>query len=1485
MFKCQICGKKFNELPSLYNHLESKHKEMIPKDMSVQQYYYFMKTGKRNGNCVMCKKPTTWNKNTNKYNRFCGDPKCKDEYVKIVKGRMVAKYGKVHLLNDPNKQREMLANRSISGKYTWSNSTVETTYTGSYELDFLKMLDLFFEWDPVDISMPSPHTYTYEYQGEQKFYIPDAFIHSLGLEIEIKDGGDNPNNHHKIQAVDKEKERLKDEVMTSQKMFHYVKITNKNYSNFFDFLKEIKEEYGKHDDEKDIKRIFKIEDIKTKSKPVNESYEIIEENYLFNEDDIYLNIDKFERGEKHILFITGHSGSGKSTLAKSLAKKYNAEYVELDRLTAIDDKDFIKNTVFEEYVKQKGLENFSPANLNDDEFAEFVSDFIDWLIHERTHQKLVVEGIQVFCVGNPHIIKDYPIIIKNVSVFNSIIRARKRDYNNWLSFIKGLPKEIYWRITDDKYFRKFKKEINESYEIIEEGNVFEDIILKLRRRSLEENRAFINMAYNVKKDNPEEMKKYIMKMGKEFNYKKDLLVIKDIVDTTEKYYKQKAKENPEFKQEYFDFVKWYDKKLRWEIEYRLKHIKESTEYVEENLLDSKDDLENFKMIEEKFEPDKFLVWFDKPLKKALGGKIRIYRGSSKLIEKEYIDPMSLNVGATKFSEPRWSSYFWDNREDAMCWEATWAVSEHHKYTLYMGHNGKTLLGKPDGVDDKTFVKDLIEKMSNFKFYIYECEVDIRDLEIGSVPTIKEYTVSKPVKILKRFEYKLNKEIVRRCFEILPVDEVIKYKEENKGVKRFDLHRNFILNSILDRNRDSYRAIMRTDLQQGNINIGDNLSDYKYSINRHVKNDTYNLREEYTKESTEYVEENLLVSKDNLEFNLENFNQNNNILFITGLGGSGKSTIISEYATKYNAQPLEYDAVTSALIKGLENLNKNKIHPIILEYLEKENPRKLNGFSDPNFNKECVKFLNWFEANYSNDGNLYVLEGMQIFLCFNPERFKDKPIVIMGTSVTKSMFRSVSRTYKRSHGDIIRTFKFFLKTIKRFPIFVKNDKRIDELIDTIQESYDDIYEDYIHESSISISHINKCLQQDTDRLLKEYLQDYTDFYHRMMKEQPASIPHINEDIKKAILAIDDLSKKENVNNDLLKSAKWCLGDLVNLNKNSSPIKQSKHTQSLVEGYHKIITPGSTIWVGADWHFYTGYNDQLKENPNIDRLVNNFNAKVKDTDVVIFIGDLYDARRLFDLNKLPKLDRIKKLKGYKIIVKGNHDVADDDIYYKMGFDEVCERYEVGNVIFTHEPCEVKANQVNVHGHLHYSKSYWYIKPTSHIDAYTARFDYQPMLVEDVVLNYNDGFLKPQAMDKFIKTFHVNKSSVKECYEPEYNELINGIRIKLVTENLNKRSFGIMDKNTRIIINDKYTIQRDNGLRCSVRPVVEGYENKEVMEFEIKYNSNIDIEQLINETLDIGLTIGGLYIPTDKENKLIQEVCLKLFGSYPDKCNFYK
>jgi hypothetical protein len=166
---------------------------------------------------------------------FCENPKCVEDYKKMFKNRMIGKYGKTTLLDDPEHQRKMLANRKISGNYTWSDGGVKS-YTGSYELDFLRFLDVFMNFKSSDIITPSPHTYYYEYEKVKKFYIPDIFIPSLHLEIEIKDGGDNENMHHKIQAVDKVKEKLKDEVMASQKQVKYIKVVNKQYGDFLEYL-------------------------------------------------------------------------------------------------------------------------------------------------------------------------------------------------------------------------------------------------------------------------------------------------------------------------------------------------------------------------------------------------------------------------------------------------------------------------------------------------------------------------------------------------------------------------------------------------------------------------------------------------------------------------------------------------------------------------------------------------------------------------------------------------------------------------------------------------------------------------------------------------------------------------------------------------------------------------------------------------------------------------------------------------------------------------------------------------------------------------------------------------------------------------------------------------------------------------------------------------------------------------------------------------
>lgn len=252
LIKCAFCDETFADLDKYADHLEVKHHDMIPPDMVPRQFIYYLKTKRAHGNCVMCKKKTTWNDKTNKYNRFCDNPKCKEEYITLFRQRMMDKYGKITLLNDPEQQRKMLANRKISGTYRWStNPKYEFTYSSSYEKIFIEFLDKVMDMNPTDIFMPSPHTYKYSYEGKDHFYFPDMYIASLNLEIEIKDGGDNPNNHPKIQGVDKVKEKLKDDVMKSSSIpFNYLKVVDKKNIVFLHYLDLAKQKFIQNDTKK-----------------------------------------------------------------------------------------------------------------------------------------------------------------------------------------------------------------------------------------------------------------------------------------------------------------------------------------------------------------------------------------------------------------------------------------------------------------------------------------------------------------------------------------------------------------------------------------------------------------------------------------------------------------------------------------------------------------------------------------------------------------------------------------------------------------------------------------------------------------------------------------------------------------------------------------------------------------------------------------------------------------------------------------------------------------------------------------------------------------------------------------------------------------------------------------------------------------------------------------------------------------------------------
>ena len=166
---------RYKSLAAWGDHLKRIHPNEIPEGYSVSRYFYYCQTGRTEGRCIQCHKPTTWNEETQKYNRYCNNPKCKEEYCKIAKQRMVDKYGKTHLLNDPQKQREMLSHRKISGEYTFQDGG-KVSYVGSYEKDFLITCDYVLGLKSTDIMSPSPHNYIYMYEGKPHVYIPDFYI-------------------------------------------------------------------------------------------------------------------------------------------------------------------------------------------------------------------------------------------------------------------------------------------------------------------------------------------------------------------------------------------------------------------------------------------------------------------------------------------------------------------------------------------------------------------------------------------------------------------------------------------------------------------------------------------------------------------------------------------------------------------------------------------------------------------------------------------------------------------------------------------------------------------------------------------------------------------------------------------------------------------------------------------------------------------------------------------------------------------------------------------------------------------------------------------------------------------------------------------------------------------------------------------------------------------------------------------------------------
>jgi len=228
--KCPLCRSKFVSQSTLEGHLR-KHHEKELGGMSPARYIFNIRNNKTRGTCIICGKESEFNEHTKKYNRLCNRPMCRERYIKMFRERMQRKYGKTHLLDDPDVQKKMLARRGISGEYGWSDGT-PMTFTGQYEEEFLKYCDIFLNLPSADVIAPCPFPVEYNHGGKKHIYLADFFFPSLDLVIEIK-ATDNKGYRER----DIETERVKDKAMVMSN-HHYLKVADKNYDEFLEGLIE-----------------------------------------------------------------------------------------------------------------------------------------------------------------------------------------------------------------------------------------------------------------------------------------------------------------------------------------------------------------------------------------------------------------------------------------------------------------------------------------------------------------------------------------------------------------------------------------------------------------------------------------------------------------------------------------------------------------------------------------------------------------------------------------------------------------------------------------------------------------------------------------------------------------------------------------------------------------------------------------------------------------------------------------------------------------------------------------------------------------------------------------------------------------------------------------------------------------------------------------------------------------------------------------------
>ena len=357
------------------------------------------------------------------------------------------------------------------------------------------------------------------------------------------------------------------------------------------------------------------------------------------------------------------------------------------------------------------------------------------------------------------------------------------------------------------------------------------------------------------------------------------------------------------------------------------------------------------------------------------------------------------------------------------------------------------------------------KFQNGKEKTYTGSYELNTLKfMDQVMNINPDDIMCPGPVLE-YEYKGQRHFYITDFYYIPYNLIIEVKDGGKNPNRRNMpeyrEKQIAKEKYIIKNTDyAYLRLTDNDLSQ--------LLSVFMDLKMQLKDNT-GKRTVHVNESMCLLKENFLFSEDNLEYNMEKIdNGESNIIFITGHSGGGKTTTMGILKDKYRNKKVETISIdllyvlilaTNAnRLDKVEKYRKNKnACSLLIDYFDSlKFDSDISDFNDPRLVMYFEKFLLFLESErckskYNN--TIFIVEGTQIFMINNLDFYKDKPVIIIGTSVVKGYIRKAKRDIfsEEQYKDWNKVKQLFTM----IPIYFKYEKRINDLKNVLDESV--IYE--------------------------------------------------------------------------------------------------------------------------------------------------------------------------------------------------------------------------------------------------------------------------------------------------------------------------------------------------------------------------------------------------------------------------------------------